>query len=127
MHAAYCQLVLERGELHILTPGWPKVGGVGDFGQTTRVPLSGCRLSGYTVGGRAAAWAAASYNFPTVLLLLSLSCPGGAAAASKRLNFWMRSTTFWAVWVCGSSETNEGMGRGGLGVGVSAKWGLYRE
>ena len=80
-----------------------------------------------TVGGRAAAWAAASYNFPTVLLLLSLSCPGGAAAASKRLNFWMRSTTFWAVWVCGSSETNEGMGRGGLGVGVSAKWGLYRE
>ena len=47
MHAAYRQLVLQRGELHILTPGWPKVGGVGDFGQTTRVPLSGCRLSGY--------------------------------------------------------------------------------
>ena len=47
MHAAYRQLVLQRGELHILTPGWPKIGGVGDFGQTTRVPLSGCRLSGY--------------------------------------------------------------------------------
>eukprot|EP00964_Phaeocystis_antarctica_P072553 scaffold44388_cov63-Phaeocystis_antarctica.AAC.10 len=93
MHAAYCQLVLERGELHILTPGWPKVGGVGDFGKP---PECRCRAvaSLGTVGGRAAAWAAASYTFSTVLLLLSLSCPGGAAAASKRLNFWMRSTTF---------------------------------
>ena len=33
MHAVYRQLVLQRGELHILTPGWPKVGGVGDLGQ----------------------------------------------------------------------------------------------
>ena len=99
----YRQLVLQRGKLDILTPGWPKIGVASatlGIVANTRVPLPPLYASLGRWPRGPACWAAARYFLSTVLLLLSFSCPGGAAAASKRLNFWMRSTTFWAVWVC---------------------------
>ena len=85
----------------------------------TRVPLPPLYASLGRWPRGPACWAAARYFLSTVLLLLSFSCPGGAAAASKRLNFWMRSTTFWAVWVCVvQANSNEEV----WGVGVW-EWG----